>query len=81
MAKDKQTEIEYKAEKLRRTKIRKALRKEEKKKKGPLVCPQCNRFIGQYVSEVVDPFYDDMYGRIVIVRMCSQCYTDACGDI
>lgn len=81
MAKDKCVEIKYKAEKLRRNKVRKALRKEKKKEKGPLVCPQCHRYVGYYVREVIDPFYEEMYGTITMVRMCDQCYQDACGDI
>lgn len=44
MAKDKKFEAEYKAERLRRTKVRKAKRREERIKKIKYkTCPCCGR--------------------------------------
>ena len=59
------------------------VRKEKrKKKKGSYTkCPQCGRETGSYVKEVIDPYQYEMNGYISKIRMCSDCYQSACGDI
>jgi len=79
MAKDKQFEAEYKAERLRRTKARKRKRKD--KKGSHLDCPKCGHYVGYYVGYKINPYYKEMNDMEIKERMCSDCYDSAVGDI
>lgn len=79
MAKNKIFEKEYKEERLRRTKVRKAKRLE--KKGSSYTCPLCHQDRGYVIEKLLDPYQHDMYDIEVYVRMCEDCQKDKAGDV
>ena len=75
MAKDKEYEKKYLAEKLRRSRLRKHARKI--KKGNATTCPRCKKDVGYYVQKVINPYYYEMHDEIIWERMCQQCIQDS----
>lgn len=69
----------YGATRIRRMIARKAKRR--KKKGSPNICPKCKRDTGEYVEMLLNPYYWDMNNTKIYERMCSDCCSDAAGDI
>ena len=58
-------------------------RKEKRKQNAPRShrCQHCNRSFPRILELRPNPFYEEIYQKIVLERMCTDCYNDACGDI
>lgn len=58
---------------------RKRIRKEKRSKNHQ--CEHCKRFFAHRISSIEHPYYKEIHNSIVMVRMCSDCYDSACGEI
>ncbi|MFW6312181.1 MAG: hypothetical protein ACOC1K_08110 [Nanoarchaeota archaeon] len=70
---------DYGKERVKRMLARKEKRKNSKK--SNYTCDSCRRNVGYYLSKVVNPYYEDIYGTIIYERLCGSCYDAAMGDI